>query len=915
MLDSAQLKMSGLRFARSLQVVVRTAGMFSADHRSVEMPLQQSFDLLQALLREVGQFTVGFIDQQVVLNQLLTTDSSLGVLKKELLKRGIAAVTFFPGLTLSRFGKAVAVLAAPSKAIEEAGGTLPFLSNHQLDGIRILPASKEQRRTEQGDSIIDSDSEAYILAKQKATDAAFRDSLDSMDALLESACFDPSARASMLSGLTLESFDPAYGTPIAMPNLVIARDGSNDVGRASGPGLAGGGSVGGGTTGAATGSLQGAGGAAPAGGGAGPGTGLGFGPGTGPGFGPGTGPGFGPGTGPGFGPGTGPGFGPGAGSAGAGAGVASIGGPPAEGRTLGAGSSGIGNPASRGGRPGSGEGGGWQVSGANASGGSGFMSVVESCVERALVQDMGDPAKSYQALGRIFSTLRLETVLAHFAPERREAVSSLPPEELAAEYIEDTALSWAGKRLQSSDDSSGNISVQEDVVRVLGRSLRATQTADRLAQKLAGFFRDFTVPSDVQQRIKEELRWTAANDKDKLAQLMAITRYSASEFRRLIEYLKDLSKRLESGTTAALMIHYMDFLDQEGVEIRLEELSRVPELIRSATVLDEHFADLALQRLSRVAQRCDVPAFVHFQAVSALTSLAHALARFEYFDRILSISLGLEALQKEDPKKHETCCVAALGRLLPAVALERLVEVFLTQRGNPAGAKNTMTLLRLASPSSTEIVFNRLIKEEDSRNRFALLRLIAQIEHGAIAIAHRYLTDDRWYVVRNMCRILSDLNDPELAQYIVPALQHADVRVQQEALATLLKSKVPKRGEILAASLPTLAPEMLDRTLDELMFWRQAETVPHLEQFVRRGRGTSAVLRKAVQVLLHVAGDTNIEEIAGILFDRQVELSVRKLILDVLARRQSAAVSRLLRELADSDDPLASEARHLLPVV
>jgi hypothetical protein len=70
-----------------------------------------------------------------------------------------------------------------------------------------------------------------------------------------------------------------------------------------------------------------------------------------------------------------------------------------------------------------------------------------------------------------------------------------------------------------------------------------------------------------------------------------------------------------------------------------------------------------------------------------------------------------------------------------------------------------------------------------------------------------------------------------------------------------------------------------------------------------------------VQVLLHVAGDTNIEEIAGILFDRQVELSVRKLILDVLARRQSAAVSRLLRELADSDDPLASEARHLLPVV
>src|SRR5438128_11755231 len=132
-----QLKTLGLRFARALQMTVKTAGMFTVEHQSVDRPVLQSFQILNTLLKESGQFTFGFVDNQVMLNNLLTADASLRQLETEFLKRGIAAVTFEPGLTLGRYRKVISLLAAPSKAIEEAGGTLNFLDKNEIEGARI----------------------------------------------------------------------------------------------------------------------------------------------------------------------------------------------------------------------------------------------------------------------------------------------------------------------------------------------------------------------------------------------------------------------------------------------------------------------------------------------------------------------------------------------------------------------------------------------------------------------------------------------------------------------------------------------------------------------------------------------------------------------------------------------------------
>jgi len=883
MLDSKQIKGLGLRFARALQMTIKTAGMFTVEHQSVERPIQQSFQHLNTLLKEVGQFTFGFVDNQVMLNNLLTTDASLQNLETEFLKRGVAAVTFEPGLTLGRYKKVIYVLSVSTKVMDGVGGLLPFLDANEVEGARILPAARNQKKDEHGDTIIETDSEAYILSKQMSADQAPRDFLDSIDALLESGCFDPSTRADVLSDFAARGMDGSgYGVPVGVSNLVVVNEGEKVV-SASDPGVpvqaspGGGGSGTAGTAGQSgfTGSGESYAGSQ----GAHPGPnnieGANGHPYSGhPGASTGRGGHSGHGGYSGPAP-TGIGIGVGVGS-GAAAAPAVLPGLP---RNL-----------------------------AGAPGGS-FMELVEASVQRSLLEEKGDPHRSYTSLARILRNMGVDKILAQFPAERRDELVSLPPEQLAAEYIEDTALQLAGEKLKSASGNSQKILIEEDVVRVLARSLQATQMADRLVQKLAKFIEDFAVPAHVQEKIREELTWNALNGSKRFARLMELKHYSVVEFRRLMELLKELVTHREIDRATALAGHYFDFLDEEGAQIDVMELSRAPELIRSIPLAQIRFASKTAERLGRTLQRSDVSDFVHTQVASALTVLAQSIAAFEDFETVLAIGVSLETSLKRDREKHKKCCGIGLSRLLPASATERIIEMFLHQRNDSAWSKTSATLLRYAAPASIESVFAHLIDEQDARNRMALLRLVGQLGRGAIEVAYKYLKDERWYVVRNICGVLAELKDHDLADHIVPALTHSDERVQQAALKALVNSRTVRAAPVLADALSKLAPKVQDEALDELTFLRHVKTIHGLEEFVIHGGGTLPATKKAVQVLAAIDEDESLEALDRLARTEELDSRVRRIALGAITRNASSVAVKLLQNLADSNGPFTDEIR------
>ena len=165
MQDKSHLKNQGIRFARSLQTLVKMVNMFSAEHKSAAGLLQRTYELLNPLIKQSRSLTIGFVEQRVLLNNILTAEDSLKPLENEFLKRGIGAVTFDAGITLAAFRSAVAAISASPKAITDGGGLLPFLEQRHLEFVRIFPASKTEARNDDGDTVLEMGSEEFLISK------------------------------------------------------------------------------------------------------------------------------------------------------------------------------------------------------------------------------------------------------------------------------------------------------------------------------------------------------------------------------------------------------------------------------------------------------------------------------------------------------------------------------------------------------------------------------------------------------------------------------------------------------------------------------------------------------------------------------------------------------------------------------
>jgi len=146
--DKNQLKAQGLAFGQAFQAVFKISAMYSVDHPAAGRSMQQSWDLLTPLLRQGKPFTFGFMNQRVLLNSSLVTQTNLTHLEVEFTKREIAAITFQAGISLADYKRVLALLTTRAMVIAERGGIKEFLAANPIEGVHITPAAKPK---EEGD--------------------------------------------------------------------------------------------------------------------------------------------------------------------------------------------------------------------------------------------------------------------------------------------------------------------------------------------------------------------------------------------------------------------------------------------------------------------------------------------------------------------------------------------------------------------------------------------------------------------------------------------------------------------------------------------------------------------------------------------------------------------------------------------
>src|SRR5579859_633270 len=167
--DKHKLKIEGLKFGRVLQSVFRLASMFTVDHRAVDSAVRQSYEALNALVKQVQQFTFGFIDHRVLLNNILTPDRTLRNLESEFSKRGIGAVAFPAGITLGGFPRFLDVICDTPENIEANGGIRRYYERNKVEGVRLIAGVKGASSMEE--TVLEGDPESLLAAQRLAMES------------------------------------------------------------------------------------------------------------------------------------------------------------------------------------------------------------------------------------------------------------------------------------------------------------------------------------------------------------------------------------------------------------------------------------------------------------------------------------------------------------------------------------------------------------------------------------------------------------------------------------------------------------------------------------------------------------------------------------------------------------------------
>ena len=755
MVDKTQLKTQGLAFGRNLQRAYKIVLLYSPDHQGAQDSLQQSYSKLTELLKLRPQFTFGFFNQRVLLNDLLTADPALASLQADFSKRNIAAVTFQLGVTFREFKRCLGLIVTKQEVIEASDGIDAFVRKHPVEGLRIVP--EEKRHMTDGDTVLGMDLQSYLGA--------------------QSAFETKPGRKSQ----ALEMLMQAAGMEV--PD--------------------------------------------------------------------------------------------------------SLGGSPAE-----------------------------------------ILDIAGKAAHAALSDPEKDPNEVVQSLARLIEDLSPEYLISALPPEQQERFRGRPPQEMAAELAEDMVVEWAGKRLTAPGEGLGGATgggssgtgtaaasaAEKEVARVLSGTLKTTQMAHRLLKKVGALANQAQLPPEMVQRIQEELQWSALTNDERHARLLESDKFNESGFRRLLDHVEEMGQ--EGGVEKATQVseRFLTWLDSSSGEERVEGLTWLPQLLQALTGLHTlAFVRTVVEHLCPHLAEDPISDWpCHRALAGSLATAAQCAALFEGFEAALKVGLELERSAARDAAQHAECCGVGLNNLLAPRSVERLVEMALQKQTDVAVGRTLAGLARLTAGQTIEVVFQLLEEETAATNRSRLIRLAGQLGSSGVEAARRRLADPRWYVVRNACNILGTLGDPEMTTQLRAPLRHSDRRVQEAAVAAIVKSKAAGWGEAMADALPILQPHEQETVLNELLLARDPATIPQLEGFVLRANDSKQGMReKAVQVLATIPDALTVEALGRILNETLQALPLRRAAANALRRSAYPAAQERLAEFARlaPADPLAEECR------
>lgn len=162
--------------------------------------------------------------------------------------------------------------------------------------------------------------------------------------------------------------------------------------------------------------------------------------------------------------------------------------------------------------------------------------------------------------------------------------------------------------------------------------------------------------------------------------------------------------------------------------------------------------------------------------------LRHALRLVRFLDKLLKVG-GLAPRSRELVKK-------ALAEVLSERAVEVLQEAIDT--GEMLSHEDLRELLQILGLPSLGGICELLGRVEKLKMRKVIIEVLVELGQDDPEVFAPFLSDPRWYLVRNVVLVLSMIETPVALEMIVGLISHKEARIRKEVLGFLERSSDPK---------------------------------------------------------------------------------------------------------------------------
>ncbi len=300
-------------------------------------------------------------------------------------------------------------------------------------------------------------------------------------------------------------------------------------------------------------------------------------------------------------------------------------------------------------------------------------------------------------------------------------------------------------------------------------------------------------------------------------------------------------------------IDSMSIITERGTEeldaLSLADLeSKIPEL---STYTKEEIEKI--ETLTKICSKDDVMSSTTNILLEVLPTISEINIYLRFIDMLqdfleiyLSKDKFISALRilkifKEELNKREQQNLEYIEKLETAIkeaaGESKIYNLILTLEDLDKDSKEFEIInsyLELLSEDAINILLVILGKEERRIIRKLIVQVLIDIGQKHIEVFAHRLSDERWYLVRNIVSIFGEIRDEKAIDYMKPILHHRDPRVRSETIRSLGLIGGEKSAKLLIIALKDKNKELRQKVIRWLGEMGESVAIPYFAKILRK---------------------------------------------------------------------------------